>query len=311
MDKYNQNKKVLITGCSSGFGLLTAVEAAKAGFQVIATMRNMTKAQYLSDALKQANVDAAIEHLDVTNQQSITEVIVKHAPIDILVNNAGTLIMGSCLDISEEEMRKVFETNYFGAVALTRAVLPDMIKNRSGLIINVASLAGLMGHLFNAAYSASKHALIGFTRSIRLELKAHNIKVVSVEPGYHKTEIIRANANLADNFYDRQSPMFQYNRGFLRLMMKKVIPRAAEPSTVATKIVQIMKTPNPKNHYIIGKDAHIASVLHRLGLMRPLENQIYKKLLTATERENLREQQKKQKDKKSKPPLTKGSDPFS
>jgi NAD(P)-dependent dehydrogenase (short-subunit alcohol dehydrogenase family) len=300
MDKKNQNKKVLITGCSSGFGLLTAVQAAKQGFQVIATMRNMAKSQYLSDALKQAHVDAVIEHLDVTNHQSIAEVIAKNAPIDILINNAGILIMGSCLDITEPEMRKVFETNYFGVVALTRAALPDMIKNRSGLIINVASLAGLIGHLFNAAYSASKHALIGFSRSIRLELKAHNIKVVSVEPGYHKTEIIRANANLADNFYNRLSPMFQYNRGFLRLMMKKVIPRAADPSTVAKKIVHIMQTQNPKNHYIIGKDAKIASALHRLGLMPLLENQIYKKLLKATERENRREELKKEKRQKNK-----------
>lgn len=298
MDTSNKDKKVLITGCSSGFGLLTAVEAAKADFQVIATMRNMAKAKYLNDALKQANVTAAIEHIDVSNHQLITKVIAKHAPIDILVNNAGILIMGSCLDISEEEMRKVFETNYFGAVALTRAVLPDMVKNRSGLIINVASLAGRIGHLFNAAYSASKHALIGFSRSIRLELKAHNIKVVSVEPGYHKTEIIRANANLAENFYNRQSPMFQYNRGFLRLMMKKVIPRAANASTVAQKIVQIIQTTNPRNHYIIGKDAKIATTLQRLGLMRPLENQIYKKLLTATERENQREEQKKTKRQK-------------
>ena len=217
MDKNNKGKKVLITGCSSGFGLLTAVEAAKAGFQVIATMRNIAKANYLSDALNQANVSAAIEPLDVTNHQSITEVIAKHTPIDILVNNAGILIMGSCLDISEEEMRKVFETNYFGAVALTRAVLPNMVKNRSGLIINVASLAGRIGHLFNAAYSASKHALIGFSRSIRLELKACNIKVVSVEPGYHKTEIIRANANLAEKFYNRQSPMFQYNLSLIHI----------------------------------------------------------------------------------------------
>ena len=300
MAKNNQNKKVLITGCSSGFGLLTAVQAAKQGFQVIATMRNMDKSQPLSDALKKAFATAVIERLDVTDHQSISEVIAKHSPLDILINNAGILIMGSSLDITEPEMRKVLETNYFGVVNLTRAALPGMIKNRSGLIINVASLAGLMGHLFNAAYSASKHALIGFTRSIRIELKAHNIKVVSVEPGYHKTEIIRTNANLADNFYNRLSPMFQYNRGFLRLMMKKVIPRAAEPSTVAKKIVQIMQIEDPKNHYIIGKDAKIASALHRLGLMPTLENQIYKKLLKATERENLREKQKKEKRQKSK-----------
>ncbi len=295
-----QKKRVLITGCSSGFGLLCAVEAAKSGYDVIATMRNMDKASYLEQAFSQAGVSGTIDRLDVTDKENILAIAEKYGPVDILVNNAGILIMGSFLDISEEEMRRVFETDYFGAVALTRAIVPKMIEAGSGTIINIASLAGLMGHLFNAAYSGSKHALVGFSRSIRLELKPHNIKVVCVEPGYHKTEIIRANANVSENFYDRKSRMFEYNRGFLRLMYDKVIPKAGEAEDVVKKIVEILGSENPKSHYVIGKDARFFTMMQRLGLMGFVEGKIYQKLSDAVRRENRRDAAKRARRKKKK-----------
>jgi len=282
MTDKTQPKRVLITGCSSGFGLLTAVAVAKAGFDCIATMRNLNKAHYLEEALKQASATATIDRLDVTDAVCIKQIAEKYVPIDILINNAGILIMASALDMTEDEMRKIFETNYFGAVALTRAVVPGMIENHSGLIINVASLAGLIGHMFNASYSASKHALIGFTKSIRPELKPFNIKVVSVEPGYHKTEIIHANANLYENFYDKTSPLFEYNRGFLRLMLNKIVPRAIDP----------------KPHYIIGKNATFATTAQWLGLTGLLEKFALRKLDDATNRENKRAEAKKSAGKK-------------
>lgn len=298
MDNETRKKKVLITGCSSGFGLLTAVNAAKAGFDCIATMRNLDKAGDLRNALKQAGVDAVIEKLDVTEPRDIEMIAEKYAPIDILVNNAGILIMGSFLDISEEEMRRVFETNYFAAVNLTRALVPAMINAQSGLIINIASLAGLLGHMYNAAYAASKHALVGFSRSIRLELEPFNIKVVSVEPGYHRTEIIRSNANLAENFYDRQSPAFKYNRGFLRLMFEKIIPRAGDATRVADKLVEIMKTENPKPHYVMGKDAKFATAMIRLGFGSLLEKKAARLLATNTRRQSRIEQSRFERKKK-------------
>ena len=294
MGNSEMQKRILITGCSSGFGLLTAVEAAKAGYDCIATMRNIAKADYLRSALEQANTTATIDRLDVTDTEAVRTIAAKYAPIDILVNNAGILIMGSALDITEEEMRRIFETNYFGAVALTRAVAAQMIKSGGGLIINVASLAGLVGHFFNAAYAASKHALIGFSRSIRLELKPYNINVVSVEPGYHKTEIIRANANLAEKFYDSQSPMFEYNRGFLKLMLDEIVPRAADPQAVPKKIVEIMAADKPKSHYVIGKDAKLLTIARWLGLTWLVEKMMYKYLIKSTRRENKRAQAKKE-----------------
>jgi len=298
MDNKPKRKRVLITGCSSGFGLLTAVEAAKAGYDCIATMRNIAKADYLRSALEQANVTATIDRLDVTDTEAVRTIAAKYAPIDVLINNAGILIMGSAMNITEDEMRKIFETNYFGAVALTRAVAEQMIETGAGLIINVASLAGLVGHPFNSAYAASKHALIGFSRSTRLELKPFNINVVSIEPGYHKTEIIRTNANLSENFYDSQSPMFEYNRGFLKLMLDEIVPRAADSQAVPKKIVEIMGVEKPKPHYVIGKDAKLLTIARWLGLTWLVEKMMYKYLIRSTRRENKRAQAKKEGRKK-------------
>lgn len=285
-------KRVLITGCSSGFGLLTAVSAAKAGFDVVATMCNLNKAKDLRDALDAAKLKAEITELDVTKPDTIKTTVDKYGPFDILINNAGILIGGSFIDTTTSEMRRVLETDYFGAIELTRAVVPDMIKKRQGLIINVASLAGRTGHMFNATYAAAKHAIIGFSRSIRLELRPFNIRVVSIEPGYFKTEIIGKNAYLSENFYNRNSPMFELNRGFLRLMTKEIIPRAGDPQIVADRIVKIMQTTRPRNHYIIGKDAWFASICQWLGLSSLLEKIAYNKLLRNTEREIKRKQEK-------------------
>ena len=298
MDNEARKKRVLITGCSSGFGLLTAVKTAKAGFDCIATMRNLDKATDLRGALKRAGTNAVIQKLDVTEPRDIEMIAEKYAPVDILVNNAGILIMGSFLDISEKEMRSVFETNYFAAVNLTRALVPDMINAQNGLIINIASLAGLVGHMYNAAYAASKHALIGFSRSIRLELQPFNIKVVSVEPGYHRTEIIRSNANLAENFYNKTSPAFEYNRGFLRLMFEKIIPMASDAADVANKLVEIMKTKNPKPHYVMGKDAKFATAAIRLGFGSLLEKKAAQQLAINTRRQSRIEQIRVERKKK-------------
>jgi short-subunit dehydrogenase len=261
-------------------------------------MRNLDKAADLRSALKQAGTNAVIQKLDVTEPGDIEMIAEKYAPVDILVNNAGILIMGSFLDISEKEMRSVFETNYFAAVNLTRALVPDMINAQNGLIINIASLAGLLGHMYNAAYAASKHALIGFSRSIRLELQPFNIKVVSVEPGYHRTEIIRSNANLAENFYNKKSPAFEYNRGFLRFMLEKIIPRAADAADVADKLVEIMKTENPKPHYVMGKDAKFATAMIRLGLGSLLEKKAAQQLAINTRRQSRIEQIRAERKKK-------------
>jgi NAD(P)-dependent dehydrogenase (short-subunit alcohol dehydrogenase family) len=289
----HSRKKVLITGCSSGFGLLTAVLAARRGYDVVATMRNTEKREALEKALSLAGVTARIEQMDVLSPESVERAAQAAGPVDILVNNAGILITGSFLDQTDAEMRRIFETNYFSIVQLTRLVAPGMMQRRSGRIINIASLAGLVGHPYNAAYAASKHALIGFSKSIRLELRPFNIQVVSIEPGYHKTEIIGTNANQSENFYNRQSPMFEWNRGFLRTMFEEILPRAGRPEAVAERIVQVMEAHKPKNHYVIGKDARFATTVQWLGLTPWLEGKVYRKIKRAVRLENKREAEKK------------------
>src|SRR4051812_27208508 len=187
------SKIALITGCSSGFGLLTAIDMAQAGFFVVATMRDLSRRARLDQAIVQANLGSRIEvrRLDITEFDSlpaaIAEIVAAHGRIDVLVNNAGYALGGFAEDIQLEELRAQFDTNFFGQVTLTRAVLPVMRKQRgtrsdapglAGHIIMVSSISGLTSNPVTSSCSASKHALEGWTESLRLETFGLGIKVV-------------------------------------------------------------------------------------------------------------------------------------
>lgn len=142
----NSNKVVLITGCSSGFGLLTAIEMAKANFKVFASMRDLNKRGELDKAAKDAQVSIDLVELDITKQESINkaiqEVEEKGRPIDILVNNAGFVTYGLVEELEMEDLKSQFETNFFGTVAMTKSVIPKMRERHTGHIINLSSIAG-------------------------------------------------------------------------------------------------------------------------------------------------------------------------
>src|SRR5215831_7306017 len=169
-------KVAVITGASSGFGLLTAVEMASAGFRVVATMRDLSRRENLDQAVAAARVGEALEvrGLDVTSFDQLPEfaqgVVRDYGHIDVLVNNAGFAVGGFAEDVRLEELRLQFETNFFGAVAMTNAVLPVMRQQRSGHILQISSIGGLQGAISISSYSASKHALEGWTESLRLEV---------------------------------------------------------------------------------------------------------------------------------------------
>jgi len=270
-ESQTQRRRVLITGCSSGFGLLTAVRAAQAGFEVVATLRDPARADRLKQAIEAAGVRMEIDALDVTDADHIRRVAAAHAPVDILVNNAGILINGSFLDLSEQEVRRVLETNYFGAAALTRAVVGPMIERRRGRIINVASLAGSIGYPYCSAYAASKAALIGFSQSIRVELAPFGIDVVSVEPGFHKTKLVGVAGRMAERFDDPNSPLAEYNRSYLQALDGDLLPWAGSPEKVAGRIVRLMSVRRPKARYIVGADARLAMLCRWLGLAGLME----------------------------------------
>jgi len=188
-------KIALVTGASSGFGLLTSIELAKSGFRVVATMRDLARRERLDHAISAAGIATKIDirALDVTNfdviEPFVEGVVRDYGRLDVLVNNAGFAVAGFAEDIKLDELRLQFETNFFGAVAMTKAALPTMRRQHSGHIIQVSSIAGLLGSVTVSSYSASKHALEGWSESLRLEVNALGIKVVLVEPGAFLTDI--------------------------------------------------------------------------------------------------------------------------
>lgn len=174
-------KTVLITGCSSGYGLETARYFLSKGWNVIATMRAPR------EGVLPNSPSLRILSLDVTDQKSIEAAIKSAGSIDVLVNNAGIGVVGAFEATPLSHIRKIFDTNTFGVMAMTQAVIPQMRERRSGVIVNVTSSATLASFPLAAAYTASKQAIEGFTGSLAHELKHFNIQVKLVEPGYAPT----------------------------------------------------------------------------------------------------------------------------
>lgn len=261
------DKIAVITGTSSGFGLLTAVELAKAGFRVVASMRDLTRRTRLDELAAHANVAAKIDvrRLDVTEIAAIPAfvdgVVRDYGRVDLLVNNAGFAVAGFAEDVKLDEIRMQFETNFFGQVAMTQAVLPVMRKQRSGHIIMVSSIAGLHGSFSISSYSASKHALEGWTESLRLEVNSLGIKVALVEPGSFQTDIWTRGAYLGERMRDGTSP--NRERGAKMRDRVQAIPKA-DPMVVVRAIVAIAQDPNPKLRHVVGRDARIQLAMKRL-----------------------------------------------
>jgi NAD(P)-dependent dehydrogenase (short-subunit alcohol dehydrogenase family) len=244
------DKIALITGSSSGFGLLTAIELARAGFRVVATMRDLGRRDRLDQAAAAGGAAAKIDvrALDVARFDAIEglvdTVVRDYGRLDVLVNNAGFAVAGFAEDIKLDELRLQFETNFFGAVAMTKAVLPTMRRQHSGHIIQVSSIAGLHGSVTVSSYSASKHALEGWSESLRLEVNALGIKVVLVEPGAFRTDIWTRGAVMGEQ-------------------ATQELPKR-DPIEVARLIAAIAQDPNPRLRYLVGRDAKTQLALKRI-----------------------------------------------
>jgi NAD(P)-dependent dehydrogenase (short-subunit alcohol dehydrogenase family) len=271
------NRVAIVTGSSSGFGLLTSVELAKAGFRVIASMRDLGRRELLDNTAKSAGVDEKIDvrQLDVTNFAAIPEFVARvvrdYGRVDVLLNNAGFAVAGFIEDLKLEEIRAQFETNFFGHVAITKAVLPVMRQQRSGHIMMVSSISGLHGSPTISSYSASKHALEGWSESLRIEVNSLGIKVVLVEPGSFQTDIWTRNAYIGEK--TRNGTSLNRERGErMRDRVQKL--RKQDPIIVGRRIVQIAQDPNPKLRYVIGSDAHV-----QLWMKRILPWKVYEKLI--------------------------------
>jgi NAD(P)-dependent dehydrogenase (short-subunit alcohol dehydrogenase family) len=201
-------KTILITGCSSGYGLETARHFLSKEWNVIATMRTPR------DGILPCSKNLRILPLDVTDEDSIADVIRAAGPIDVLVNNAGIGVVGAFEATPMAHIRKVFDTNTFGVMAMTHAVIPQMRERRSGVIVNVTSSATLAPMPLAAAYTASKQAIEGFTGSLAHELGHFNIRAKLVEPGYAPTTRFTQNTSvrvedlIPEAYADFAAPIF-------------------------------------------------------------------------------------------------------
>ncbi|KAA0784904.1 SDR family oxidoreductase [Bacillus wiedmannii] len=253
MDK----KIAVITGASSGFGLLTTLELAKKDYLVIATMRNLNKQEDLISQATKLNLqqNIKIQQLDVTNQNSIHnfQLFLKEIiRVDLLINNAGYAHGGFVEEIPVEEYRKQFETNLFGAISITQLVLPYMRVQKGGKIINISSISGQVGFPGLSPYVSSKYALEGWSESLRLEVKPFGIDVVLVEPGSYNTNIWEVGKQLATNQSDTTSPYKEY-MDKIQKHINSGSDTFGNPIDVSNKIVEIAESKRTNLRYPIGK----------------------------------------------------------
>jgi len=246
---------VLITGTSTGIGRVTTEVLVARGWRVFATMRDLVKKDSLEAALERSSLGGkvAILHLDLTDEKSIhaavADVVARTGnKIDAVVHNAGIAVAGALEDIPQYEIRRVMETNFFGVLELTRALLPTFRAQRSGRIVIVSSQAGLVGQPANSIYCASKWALEGWAESMAYEVDAFGIDVILVEPGPYRTQIWRSTPRLAPEGSVYQPWLRQVFHG-ADLHETKM---ARDPIEVASTIVNALETSRPRFRYPVG-----------------------------------------------------------
>ncbi len=253
-DKEVEHQKIaIVTGSSSGIGKETALALAKNNFLTYATMRDPKKGWILKSQADREKLPLRIVELDVTKDTSVTNAIQsitnETSRIDVLVNNAGYGLMGAFEDLPIEEIKAQFETNLFGLIRTTQAVLPIMRKQNSGFIVNISSGAGRFGFPGGSAYVCTKFAVEGLSESMSYELEPFGIKVILIEPGFVKT-------NFQQAMIRSQHP----NSPYSQMMQKRAaassqfFQNGSEPELVAKTVLTAINTPNPNLRYLVGKD---------------------------------------------------------
>jgi NAD(P)-dependent dehydrogenase (short-subunit alcohol dehydrogenase family) len=264
----------LITGTSSGIGLATAVEMAQRGHRVFASMRDLDKRGDLEAAARDAGVSVETIALDVTSAESIrravADVEARAGGIDVLINNAGIVIRGFFEELSPEEVREVFETNFFGAAEVMRAVLPGMRSRRSGRIVNVSSLSPHLTLPTMAAYASSKAALEAMTEALRYEVAPAGIQAVVVVLGAFKSKMTDTYGRFARATNDPSLPTHGASQVAIAKMNKR-LGRLIEPTRNAVVVIaQAATDPSPPFRYYAGRPAIVASRVLRVVPRRAL-----------------------------------------
>jgi NAD(P)-dependent dehydrogenase (short-subunit alcohol dehydrogenase family) len=248
----------VVTGSSSGIGFKTALTLARNGFQTYATMRNIAKSENIKSIATKENLPIYIEQLDVTDNKSVTNaiqaIVSKADRIDVLVNNAGYALTGAFEDLAIEEIKAQYETNLFGLIRTSQAVLPIMRKQKSGVIVNISSGAGRFGYPGGSAYVSTKFAVEGLSESMAYEIEPFGIKVILVEPGVIKTNITNGMV-VAKKSQNPNSPYFQIMQKMSTSFEHMLENASSSPDLVAKVVLQAVTSENPSlSRYLAGKD---------------------------------------------------------
>ena len=257
MESSTSQKVAIVTGSSTGIGYETSLALARDGFLTYATMRNVNKAENIKSIATKESLPLHVKQLDVTDDISVKNAVQAISSetggrVDALINNAGYGLNGAFEDLSMDEIKAQYETNFFGLIRVTQALLPTMRRQKSGTIVNISSGAGRFGFPSGSAYVSTKFAIEGLSESMSYELEPFGIKVVIVEPG-----VIRTNFGnglvVAKKSQDPNSPY--------SMMMKKIAnafeqmtKNASSPDLVANVVLKAVKDENPNLRYLAGND---------------------------------------------------------
>ena len=271
-------KVALVTGSSSGIGFETALALARENYFTFASMRNTDKADKILEITKKENLNLEVIELDVDKAESIKSAVRKiqdkKGRIDVLVNNAGYLLAGCLEDVSMDELKAQFETNFFGVIRMIQETAPTMRKQGSGVIVNVSSLAGRIGFPGTPAYISSKFAVEGISECMRYELSPFGIKTIIIEPGVIKTNIF-STMKLA-----KGKPDSPYKEITEKVMngVKMMAEMGTPPEEVAKTIIKAIQTEEPLPRYLVGSDAAMFLEAKKMKTDIEFENYIKKEL---------------------------------
>ena len=270
-------KVALVTGSSSGIGYETSLALAREGYFTYATMRDLKKEAVIKKIVEEENLPLKVIELDVDNddsvQNAVKTIIEEKQRIDVLVNNAGWGIWGTAEDVSIEEFRAQFETNFFSVVRMIQKVAPIMRKQGTGDIVNISSIAGRIGFPVSTAYISSKFAIEGLSESLRYELGPFGIDVIIIEPGVIKT-----------NFFDSMKTTKKADDAYKEITEKVIsgVKMMAEmgtpPKEVANVIIKSLKEEKPLPRYVVGNDAAMFLEAKKMKTDIEFENYLKKEL---------------------------------